>query len=188
MALTQVQGGMILPSTTLTTPIVSTTMGVGGATPAASGSGITFPATQSASTDANTLDDYEEGTWTLGMTIGGSATGITFGSRSATYTKIGRQVTVCFGFALTSKGSNSGNIELNGLPFTSLDNGGYSDPVVSFGYSDSTNLAASPIMGLVARGTTTMSPRKMSGGNTSILTNTDINNGSALIGSATYFV
>jgi hypothetical protein len=30
----------------------------------ASGSGISFPATQSASSDANTLDDYEEGTWT----------------------------------------------------------------------------------------------------------------------------
>ena len=40
------------------------TISVGGATPSASGAGITFPATQSASTDANTLDDYEEGTWT----------------------------------------------------------------------------------------------------------------------------
>lgn len=165
-----------------------TTIGVGNATPSTSGAGITFPATQSASTDANTLDDYEEGTWTLGMTIGGSATGITFGNRVATYTKIGRQVTITFGFNLTSKGAGSGNIELNGLPFTSFDPAAFGDCVVSFGYSDSTNLAASPIMGLVARGTTTMSPRKMSGGNTSILTNTDINNGSAFIGSATYFV
>jgi hypothetical protein len=41
-----------------------TTIGVGDATPSASGSGISFPATQSASSDANTLDDYEEGTWT----------------------------------------------------------------------------------------------------------------------------
>jgi hypothetical protein len=41
-----------------------TTIGVGDATPSASGSGISFPATQSASTNANTLDDYEEGTWT----------------------------------------------------------------------------------------------------------------------------
>jgi hypothetical protein len=163
-------------------------LGVGNATPSTSGAGITFPATQSASSDANTLDDYEEGTWTVGMQIGGSATGITFGTRSATYTKIGRQVTVCFGFALTSKGAGSGAVELTGLPFASLDNGGFSDPVVSFGYSDSTNLAASPIMGLVARGTTTITPRKMSGGNTPILTNTDLNNGSALIGSATYFV
>jgi len=88
MALTQVQGGMILPSTTLTTPIVSTTMGVGGATPAASGSGITFPATQSASSDANTLDDYEEGTWTPTLSNFGG-TGL---AASGYYTKIGRIV------------------------------------------------------------------------------------------------
>jgi hypothetical protein len=51
-----------------------TTIGVGDATPSASGSGISFPATQSASSDANTLDDYEEGTWTA-----------TFGTSAATY-------------------------------------------------------------------------------------------------------
>jgi hypothetical protein len=39
-------------------------IGLGGATPTTSGTGITFPATASASTNANTLDDYEEGTWT----------------------------------------------------------------------------------------------------------------------------
>ncbi len=38
-------------------------IGLGGTSPS-SGTGITFPATQSASSDANTLDDYEEGTWT----------------------------------------------------------------------------------------------------------------------------
>jgi hypothetical protein len=36
----------------------------GGATPTTSGTGITFPASASASTNANTSDDYEEGTWT----------------------------------------------------------------------------------------------------------------------------
>lgn len=39
----------------------SSTISVGAATPSTSGAGITFPATQSASTNANTLDDYEEG-------------------------------------------------------------------------------------------------------------------------------
>ena len=80
-----------LPSTTDTlvgkiTPSFTTTIGVGGATPSASGAGITFPATQSASTDANTLDDYEEGTWTP------TSSGVTFSSASGTYTKIGRTV------------------------------------------------------------------------------------------------
>ena len=36
---------------------VTGVIGVGGATPSTSGSGITFPATQSASSNANTLDD-----------------------------------------------------------------------------------------------------------------------------------
>lgn len=63
-----------------------------GGTTTANGVGITFPATQSASTDANTLDDYEEGTWTpnqgSGLTVSGSF------SSSGRYTKIGRLVYV----------------------------------------------------------------------------------------------
>jgi len=54
------------------------------------GTGIAFPATQSASTDANTLDDYEEGTWT--PTQGGNLTVVGTFSSSGTYTKIGRMV------------------------------------------------------------------------------------------------
>ena len=69
-------------------------IGVGAATPAASGAGITFPATQAASSDVNTLDDYEEGTWiptTSGMT---TVTGTP--AWTGKYTKIGNQVTVQF--------------------------------------------------------------------------------------------
>jgi hypothetical protein len=63
----------------------------GGST-SASGVGVAFPATQSASSDANTLDDYEEGTWTPNQGTGIVLIG-TFSS-SAKYTKIGRQVTL----------------------------------------------------------------------------------------------
>jgi hypothetical protein len=127
MALTQVQGGMILPSTTLTTPIVATTMGVGGATPAASGSGITFPATQSASSDANTLDDYEEGTYTATMTCSTSGT-ITLNTsfRTLSYTKIGRQVTVTGTLNVDSVSSPTGVVWIS-LPFTT----GATDPYQS---------------------------------------------------------
>jgi len=74
------------------TPAFASTIGVGGATAAASGAGITFPATQSASSDANTLDDYEEGTWTpefqnqLGTRVDSATT------RMGRYTKIGNRV------------------------------------------------------------------------------------------------
>jgi hypothetical protein len=98
----------------------STTIGVGGATPAASGAGITFPATQSASSDANTLDDYEEGTFTpttVGTTIAGAGT---YTAQTARYTKIGRMVHVA-GFITTTAHTGTGNMRLGGLPFTSAN-------------------------------------------------------------------
>ena len=90
----------------------ATTIGVGNATPSASGSGITFPATQSASSDANTLDDYEEGTWT--PSIGGTAT--YSGSQNGVYTKVGRVVNISFDITINVLGTGS-TTTLSGLPF-----------------------------------------------------------------------
>lgn len=81
-------------------------------------SGITFPATQSQSSDVNTLDDYEEGTWTPNLLISSSSTGITYSSRNGTYTKIGNTVRCTFGISLSNKGSNTGGINVTNLPFT----------------------------------------------------------------------
>jgi hypothetical protein len=129
MALTQVQGQMIAPSTTLTTPIVATTMGVGGATPSGSGSGITFPATQSASSDANTLDDYEEGTWT--PSVGGTAT--YGGNQFGYYTKVGNIVTCQFAIEIATLGTGSTSL-LSGFPFTSANSpGGHAGCVGYYG-------------------------------------------------------
>jgi hypothetical protein len=115
---------LTLPATTatlatLTTPSFATTIGVGGATPSASGSGITFPATQSDSSNANTLDDYEEGTWTPTVTLNtGTATAYTIGT--ATYTKTGRVVVVIGSIIGTNGtfGSTNGYARMTGLPFT----------------------------------------------------------------------
>jgi trimeric autotransporter adhesin len=64
-------GGISGVTTDGTRMTASTTIGVGGATPSASGSWYyPSPLRQSASTDANTLDDYEEGTWTATLTPG----------------------------------------------------------------------------------------------------------------------
>lgn len=94
--------------------VAATTIGVGGATPSTSGAGITFPATQSASTDVNTLDDYEEGTWT--PTFGNCGT---VGSVVAVYTKVGRVVTVNMAFTSTNMVANSSYWT---LPFTATYN------------------------------------------------------------------
>ena len=96
----------------------NTSLALQGAT-SQTGTGITFPATQSASSNANTLDDYEEGTWTPAVTFGGGATGVTYGAFNAgKYTKVGRMVSVCGTLDLTSKGSSTGNISITGLPFS----------------------------------------------------------------------
>lgn len=82
-------------NTVMTTPTVTSTIGVGNATPSASGAGITFPATQSPSTDPNTLDDYEEGTWTPTVTNSAGVTltaGVDYSVLTAQYTKVGRFV------------------------------------------------------------------------------------------------
>jgi len=81
------------------------------------GRGIVLGATSNV--DANTLDDYEEGTWTPVITPeGGSAAGATV--NHASYTKVGRLVSLVFQITIDSisGGSSSNAIELTGLPFT----------------------------------------------------------------------
>jgi hypothetical protein len=80
-----------------------------------SSGGITFNGDTLA---ANALDDYEEGTWTMGVSFGGASVGVTTSLNTGTYTKIGRQVTVVGLVRLTSKGSSTGDARVTGLPFT----------------------------------------------------------------------
>ena len=87
-----------------------------GGTTTANGIGITFPATQSASSDANTLDDYEEGTWTPTLTLAGGS--VTYTTQTGTYTKVGRLVTVQLNIVVNVATTPSGSTEISGLPFT----------------------------------------------------------------------
>ena len=79
-----------------------------------SSTGILFGSDTAA---ANLLDDYEEGTWTMGITFGGNAVGVTYGSNTGAYTKIGRKVTVTGYLSLSNKGSSTGAALITGLPF-----------------------------------------------------------------------
>jgi len=65
-------------------------------------------------TDSNTLDDYEEGTWTPTVS---TATG--YSSQSGTYTKIGNTIFIR-GIVRTS-GTSSAVNHIGGLPFASGD-------------------------------------------------------------------
>jgi len=91
---------------------------VGDATPTTSGAGITFPATQSASSNANTLDDYEEGTFTPTYFGSSSAGTTTYNSRSGFYTKVGNLVSFTI-YVAPASATGTGSIQIGSLPFTS---------------------------------------------------------------------
>lgn len=67
---------------------------------------------------ANALNDYEEGTWTPTASFNGASSGMTYSSQSGHYVKIGNQVTIGFRLGISNKGSSSGNLRIEGLPFS----------------------------------------------------------------------
>jgi len=75
--------------------------GIGISGTAAGAGGLAFPATAVAVADVNTLDDYEEGTWTPAPNIG------TFSSATGRYTKVGQQVTLTFDITVGTGGGTT---------------------------------------------------------------------------------
>ena len=103
-----------------TTPSFTSTIGVGGATASASGAGITFPAAISASSDANTLDDYEEGTWTPTLSSTETAPTVSaYDTQQGIYTRVGNLVTVTASVRATISSVGTGVPLITGFPFSS---------------------------------------------------------------------
>ena len=74
--------------------------------------GVEFPDTQSASGDANILDDYEEGTWTPASAGSGGYSATSF---SGNYVKIGKMVYVSGQFTVDGAGTLD---SISNFPFT----------------------------------------------------------------------
>jgi hypothetical protein len=84
--------------------------------------GVGFPATQVASTGANVLDEYEEGTFTPSVApASGSFSAV--GTQLGFYTKIGKMVHVQISSTITTAGSASGTTTFTNLPFASAATG-----------------------------------------------------------------
>lgn len=90
---------------------------------------IKFPSTQNPSADPNTLDDYEEGTWTA--TEAYASFVWTFGGQR--YTKIGNLVRLQCNFTTNAVQASAVTMRLGGLPFNCTANGG---TTTSWGYTD----------------------------------------------------
>jgi hypothetical protein len=159
-------------------------IGIGGTTPS-SGTGVTFPATQNASSDANTLDDYEEGTWTPSMAFSSGTTGITYSNRSGSYTKIGRAVFITAILQLSNKGSSTGSAQFAGLPFTvasSDENYGG----LAIGFIDSITNLGTVLLRTAAGGNFTYISSVTTAGTGTDLTNTNFSNTSFIRFSGVY--
>lgn len=78
---------------------------------------LKFPAIQNPSSDAKTLDDYEEGSWTPVLRFGGATAGIAYAAQTGRYTKIGNRVFADILLTLSAKGTTAGEVSIGGIPF-----------------------------------------------------------------------
>lgn len=74
-----------------------------------------------ASSNANTLDDYEEGTWTAAFSTGGGTIAPNTSYDTMNYTKIGRLVNVSGNVDGFTVSSPTGSLTMTGLPFAIAD-------------------------------------------------------------------
>ena len=133
---------------------------------------------------SETLDSYEEGTWTPAISFGGTFNG-TYSTNEGFYTKIGRLVSVSAELALSSKGSTTGGVKLGGLPFTpNSDDESRASGVI--GYHQDVTAIDFPIQILIEANDTSF-PLRDSGSSSSVdISNGNVGNGFRIYFSITY--
>lgn len=103
------------------------------------GGQIKFPAVQVPSADANTLDDYEEGTWTPVMTYSTPGNiSVTYATRQGSYTKIGQVVytKIILETSAFTHTTAAGNLQVTGIPFSPVASGALGVPTGAMLYSN----------------------------------------------------
>ena len=178
---------LTLPATTGTVALTASPTFTGQATIPTinlTGGQIAFPATQSASADANTLDDYEEGTWTPVIASTGGGTN-TYTRQNSKYTKVGRLVAVEIDVRLNVNSMSTGDLTLTGLPFAT-------GAVVYTGFifsAPTTTSAAYSITGYILTGASTIQLERVTAAGTSAtLTKATFASGEALAFTFSYTV
>lgn len=151
------------------------------------GGNIVFPASQNASGDVHTLDDYEEGTWTPVIGGTGGESGQTYSGQYGKYIKIGKLVHAQFYVTLSAKGTITNYLTIKGLPFTS-DSGYYSGMSMGHASMGTGATAIVALSGNVELGTTRILLRMRTAAavSDSLPTTSDITNDASFLGSVVY--
>ena len=117
-------------------------------------SGVVYSATQSpgqasGSGAHNTLDDYEEGTYTVGIT----GADWSVGNTTAHYTRIGRHLFFQWYSAGITFSNSSGSANLSGLPFTCSN---ATEAYSQFHFCHGTGVTGTPTGGHINKNNTTI--------------------------------
>ena len=115
---------------------------------------IKFPSVQSSSTDPNTLDDYEEGTWTPAYSASVTSAGWAYNTTntSGSYIKIGKMMRLTGRLAITSTGSSAGSLYISGLPSINADSGQGNWGTMSTAYYANFATSVSGVIGRITQG------------------------------------
>jgi hypothetical protein len=157
----------------------------------ASGQGLDFSATANSSgtMTSELLSDYEEGTFTPGISFGGGSVGITYTTQSGGYIKVGNQVTVWIFILLSNKGSSTGESRITGLPFTNVNSLGRSEGATFISnYWSNFASAIIPIGYVQNNASTIFLTNGIAATAVSTIPNTTFANNTAIYGCATYSV
>lgn len=137
--------------------------------------------TAGATADAPVVEyEYDRQLFNPILLIGGSTVGITYASRSGTWSKNGNTVTVNFTLTLSSKGALTGNVSIGNLP--------KNVPALTGGVVSSwADMANGPfVLGSVVAGDNSIPLRRIAATATIIATNTELTDTSSITGSITY--
>lgn len=150
---------------------------------------LRFPVTQNPSSDPNTLDDYEEGTWTPSLTfLTPGDLNVVYTQRTGYYTKIGNLVYVSAYIVASpfTHSTASGELRIGGLPFIGGPTFGPAVLSATRGFSP----PAGSWMGAYIRGVGDFVLSWMNGTNFSTINQTHVPSGSLkeLMVSAVYMV
>jgi hypothetical protein len=155
---------------------------------------IAFPATQNPSANPNTLDDYEEGTWTPACTFATPGDLVfTHSSQIGIYTKIGNIVTAHFTATSSTftHSTASGNFQITGFPFAAAENSSQGQRCAGAQWQGITKANYTDMTASVEPSSTLATVRASgSGQTTATITAADMPTGGTVVmrGSATYLV
>jgi hypothetical protein len=140
---------------------------------------LKFPDTPIPSSNSMTQDTYEEGTFTPTLTFGGNAASVVYNGQIGRYIKIGKLVWIFIRLQISNKGSSTGSLAYQGLPFTSKNVTNYQSGLV-LGYTEELSFAAIPSSKINANSTAIDLWESISGGAATPITDGDYENATSI--------